>query len=153
MLYIANQKKITCATCRYGKTNCVHVQHLSEFCTKTWSELPGPLQEYAQLLSHVATTCIEQYPDHTCLSRENIPFELSTEMSTELRLPVKERFNMVTDIAELVPCNVSATCGLCQQSCWGDPYIHGDATIVTNNQLFPAKGISEMGGLKVTSRV
>ena len=134
-------RKIACATCRYGKTECVHVQHLSEFCSKTWSELPEPLQEYVQLLSRTFTTSLEQYPDHSCLSRAKIRFEFSSEMSTILRMPIRERFNMLTCVAELVPCNVSAICGHCQQSAWGDPYIHCDATIVTNNQLLPAKGM------------
>lgn len=115
MLYIAHNRKISCATCRFGKTDCVHVQHLSEFCTKNKSELPGALQEYAQLLSHTFATSLEQYPDYSCLSKANIPFELSSEMSTTLQMPIRERFNMLTDVAELVPCNVSAICSHCQR--------------------------------------
>ena len=43
---------------------------------------------------------------------------------------------MLTDVAELVPCNVLAICGHCQQSSWGVPYIHCDATLV---KLLPTK--------------
>ena len=137
VLYIAHDQKITCATCRFGKTNCVHVQYLSEFCIKTESELPGALQVYVQLLSHTPATSLERYSDYACLSRAKIPFELPNEMSITLRMPIRERFNMVNDVAELVPCNVSVICNQCHQSSWGDPYVRGDAKIVTNNQLLP----------------
>ena len=136
-MYIAHDQKITCATCRFGKTNCVHVQYLSEFCIKTESELPGALQVYVQLLSHTPATSLERYSDYACLSRAKIPFELPNEMSITLRMPIRERFNMVNDVAELVPCNVSVICNQCHQSSWGDPYVRGDAKIVTNNQLLP----------------
>lgn len=140
VLYIAHNRKISCATCRFGKTNCVHIQYLSDFCAKAESELPEVLQEYTQLLSQTVAPSLKQYPDYSCLSRAKIPFELSSEMSTILQMPIRERFNIFTNVAELVPCSTSVLCNQCHQTSWGDPYLYCDATVVTINQLLPAKG-------------
>ena len=82
VIYISYNRKITCATCPFDKTHCMHIQYLSDVCTKVTPELPEELQEYTQLLSQTFTPSLKKYPDFSCLLKAKIPFELSNEMST-----------------------------------------------------------------------
>ncbi len=121
VLFISQSERITCATCRYNKTSCTHFQHLVDFLESSKSDLPKILQEYAQLLLPLPTTSFshKRYPDYSCFSHETIPFVLSSEISKMLQMNVRERFNIVNDVAELFPfCNVQQPCRQCNQRCW-----------------------------------
>lgn len=97
VVYIAPNLRITCATCRYGKTNCPHVQHLTDVCTRSELDVPEELQQYARLLSQSLTPSMtKQYSDNRCLSKSKIPFDLPTDLSAVLHLPFSERFNNYT---------------------------------------------------------
>jgi len=71
VVYIATNQKITCATCRFGRTNCIHVQHLSEMISTAMVDLPDVLQEFSTLLSHSIKIepPVKQYPDLSCVSK------------------------------------------------------------------------------------
>ena len=149
VLFIANSEKITCATCRYGKTSCVHVKHLASFCRNFETELPDVLLQYNNLLQLQLTAphliLKKHYPDYSCFSKKKIPFQLSNEMSKVLQMPVNKRFNIITsddddamEYAMLLPNTVS--CGQCNNMSWGEPIFSNKATIVTSNQLIAAKG-------------
>lgn len=137
---VGTNQRITCATCRFGKTDCVHVKHLSDICNDSKLDLPETLQEYAQLLSVTPFISLEKYPDYSCLSKQNIPFDVTLDMSTILKMPVGVRFNMTSSVHELVPRTTSVACPQCQECSWSDPFFHFESTIVTHNQLLPAKG-------------
>lgn len=140
VLYVAPSQKVTCATCRFGKVHCVHIQYLSDLCANTDIDLPEVLKEYAQLLSQIRSPCKKQYSDYSCISKERIPFEITSNMCAALCMPNAERFNMSNNVAQLIPKCTCTVCSHCNQIYWGDPYFSNNATIVTPNQLVQAKG-------------
>ena len=89
VLYVGSNKRVICATCRFGKTNCVHVKHLCDICNESKSDLSETLQQYAQLLSVIPSVSSQKYPDYSCLSKQSIPFELPCHLSSVLRCQLK----------------------------------------------------------------
>lgn len=136
---IVGNRRIACATCHFGKSDCVHVQHLSKLITTVNMELPQTLQQFCSLLSHKMVP-MKQYPHLSCISKCPIPFHLPTHLSAVLQMSVAERYNMCHGVAQLVPQSLSVACIKCSQVSWSDPYFERNAIIVTSNQLISAQG-------------
>ena len=118
VVYIAANQIITCATCRYGKSTCKHVQHLTSHVTDFEKDVPLTLQPFAQQLSQKSVPLTKYIPSLSCISKEKIPFDLPCHLSEVLRMPIKERFCLSdNNIAQLVPPNTN-TCSKCSQSLW-----------------------------------
>ena len=110
---IVSNRRIACATCRFGKSDCVHVQHLSKLITTVNLELPRALQQFCSLLSNEMVP-IKQYPHLSCISKCRIP-------SAVLRMSVAERYSICNGVAQLVPQSLSIACLKCSQIAWSDP--------------------------------
>ena len=140
VVYISTNRVISCATCRFAKTSCVHVEHLLGFITTTESDLPEGLKMFHQVMSaDCAPTLQQHYPDLSCLSSVKIPFVLPTELSVVLTQPIMQRFNISEDMAQLVP-ETSLPCSKCSQRSWTEPHFMCRTLIVTERQLIPANG-------------
>ena len=88
MVYIAHNLAVTCATCRFSKTNCKHIHHLKDIFANPDFELPDMLQQYAKLLLNVLPpTIMKQHQNHSCISNSPIPFDLPINLSAVIRLP------------------------------------------------------------------
>ena len=133
---------ITCATCRYGKTTCQHVNKLIHILNDS-EDLPQVLLPYAEVynqLNKKTLTCKKECPILTCLSTKKTPFHLPPNLSTILSQSVNERFNVTDGIALLYP-DDSEICVCCGQSNWmRDPDMFMSAKVVTTNSFIPAKG-------------
>ena len=140
VVYIAANQAITCVTCRFGKTNCMHVQHLYELINTVESDVPEALQHFAHLLSQTLVPPMKHYPVLSCVSKEKVPFDVPSHLSAVLRMPTEERFSVLNNVAQLVPQNTSIACSKCSQVSWSEPYHDRIATIVTTNQLLQAQG-------------
>ena len=136
---IVGNRRIACATCRFGKSECVHVQHLSKLITAVNLELPQALQQFRSLLSNKMVPT-KQYPHLSCISKCQIPFNLPNHLSAVLRMSVAERYSMCNGVAQLLPQSLSAVCIKCSQVSWSDPCLERNAIIVTSNQLLNAQG-------------
>ena len=149
VIYISAKQIITCSSCHKNQTSCKHVNYLLsviESCNNTQEDLPSTLEPFANLMQSTdpvnesATSDVRTFqPSHT--SRKSIPFCLPESMAKVTCLPYLERFNLIDNVAHLVPTDTDTHCPKCVQAMWtSDVYFDHNATIVTNNQLFKAKG-------------
>ncbi len=147
VIYISAKQIITCSSCHRNQTSCKHVNYLLsviESCSSTHEDVPGALELFASLMQstdHDSTISdVRTYqPSHT--SRKSIPFCLPENLTKVICLPYFERFNFVDDVAHLVPTDTDNQCPKCTQAMWtSDVYFDRNATVVTSNQLFKAKG-------------
>ena len=142
MVYIAHNLAVTCATCRFSKTNCKHIHHLKDIFANPDFELPDMLQQYAKLILNVLPpTIMKQHQNHSCISNSPIPFDLPINLSAVIRLPHEVRFSMCNGVAELVPPCGSEVCSICCRTSWSEPFFKQEATIITTNLLLPARGM------------
>lgn len=80
VVHISTNQQITCATCRYAKANCEHVQYLLEFVKTTESDIPDGLKLFTQAISFNRVPRVKKYgPNLTCLSNMKIPFILPSQ--------------------------------------------------------------------------
>ena len=144
VLYIATNQKITCATCRFGRSNCMHVQHLSKAITTLSLDLPDALKQFSTQLLHTIKIKppMKQYPDLSCVSQKVIPFDLPTQLSAVFHMSLQERYSISNSVAQLVPQSLSTACMKCNEINWSDPYLEQSAVIITNIQLLKAQGKS-----------
>ena len=143
-MHISTNYQIACLTCRYGKTNCDHVQHLLGF-VRSESDLPDDLKLFSQAVSQTSVPRPKKcYPDLTCLSKQKIPFVLPPELSAVLSMPPVERFlTGSNNVAKLVP-DASVPCSECFKMSWSEPYLSCTSLIVTERQLLQAHGMQKM---------
>ena len=120
VLYITDTDEIVCSTCKYNKSDCAHKSHLASFCNDyVKAELPDSLQRYSELLFHDSSPrSIKKYPDYSCLSKQEIPFKLTSELSKILQIPFEERvsYSKIEDMAHLRPDTI-VSCE-CDQGEW-----------------------------------
>lgn len=147
VVYISAKQIITCSSCHKNQTSCKHVNCLLsviESCSNTQEDLPNALELFADLVHskdlESTTSDVHTFqPSHT--SRKSIPFCLPESLTKVTSLPYLERFNLVDNVAHLIPTDTDTHCPKCVQAMWtSDVYFDHNATIVTNNQLFKAKG-------------
>lgn len=147
VIYISAKQIITCSSCHKNQTSCKHVNYLLsviESCCNTQEDLPSALELFADLTQskdlESTTSDVRTFqPSHT--SHKSIPFCLPESLTKITCLPYLERFNLVAEVAHLVPTDTDTRCPKCVQAMWSsDVYFDHNATIVTNNQLFKAKG-------------
>ena len=147
VIYVSAKQIITCSSCHRNQTSCKHVNYLLsviESCSSTHEDIPSALELFTSLMQSTdresTTSDVRTYqPSHT--SRKSIPFCLPESLTKVICLPYFERFNFVDDVAHLVPTDTDTQCPKCAQAMWtSDAYFDHNATIVTNNQLFKAKG-------------
>lgn len=140
VIYIAHNLAVTCATCRFSKTNCKHIQHFKDICANPDFELPDTLQQYLKLLLNALPPSMTQYQHQACISNSPIPFDLPINLSAVIQLPYEIRFTMSNGVAKLVP-PYGSVCSICGQAFMTEPFFKQEATIVTNNLLLPARGM------------
>lgn len=152
IVYISSSLDITCATCRFGKTSCKHIKHLSSVITdeQMQPELPDSLQTFSSVLKQSVNltrlnlvTAKHGNPRYTipCISTKQIPFTIPSHLSVVLTLQsLSERFNISDNVASLIPEDTSSPCQHCAQASWDSPICDLNSVIVTGNQLIRAKG-------------
>ena len=147
VLYISNKQRVMCSSslCHYNKLACKHIEQLLaviDGCVSSQEDIPSPLLPFAILLhsKDAASTSLSasicQSPHR---SWRNIPFSVPGWLSHVLCLPYADRFIIVDGVAQLTPTSTCSNCSTCSQCVW-NAVLHYDATIVTFNQIFKAKG-------------
>ena len=148
VLCISNKQKVMCSSssCHHSQITCRHIQQLLtviESCLTSQEDVLSALLPFATLLQSrglvptLSDTPTFQ-PSHR--SRRNIPFNLPDYLSNVLCVSYADRFRLVDGVAQLTPNDLESICCNCSQSAWGNAVFDYDATIVTSNQLFKAKG-------------
>ena len=140
---------VMCTTCKYGRSSCQHVSHLtamiSDLCAE---ELPSYLENFRRHLAPLdnpSTTTQSQIA--SCVSTKKIPFNLPTHMLSIVKESATSRYSLdnlgVAHLAPLVESNVACSeCGGCSWS--EDAYLIASCFLVTLQGLYPAKGQSIM---------
>ena len=140
VVHISASGIITCATCRYGKTSCLHVHKLTQVLSDFPSEeIPLVLLPYVHALNSDKVTPKIKYSTLSCVSNQKTPFHLTQSMCEIIAQPISERFNFVDGNALLHP-NNSSTCSSCGLSNWIEDCNFVTAKLVTTNSFIPAKG-------------
>lgn len=144
VVFISTSGIITCATCRYGKSSCQHVQKLYLILTEHDDEdtIPEVLLPYAsaynRLQGHNKIALKKKYPILKCISTKKTPFDLPPHLHSILSKQSSERFNIIDGVALLHPDYSSVCCG-CGRSNWIED-VPSSAIIVTSNSFVPATG-------------
>ena len=113
------EKGILCATCRFNKRGCPHVVRL----ISSISDLQPDIPEFLIPLSR-ALSCVEAkgHRDHSLsslLSSRPIPFKFTPAISSALKLPFLERFQIVEGICHLSERSHDVhSCSICGHSEW-----------------------------------
>ena len=131
---------IICATCRYDRFHCVHVRYITDHVRN--DNIPETLEQFASQLNLEAKKPTKEQSS-SLQSSKKIPFELPSEMAGVLKQPFSQRFKM----DEGGVCHLRDDDSLCSQcgfSAWYENGSSADTVIITRNQLFPAKGISQL---------
>ena len=131
VVHLSASKIITCATCRYGKTSCLHVHKLTQVLSKfATEEVPLILLPYTHALNSDAITPKKKYSTLTCVSTQKTPFHLPQGMCAIIAKTISERFNFADGTALLHPDNNSSACSSCGLSNWIE-----DSAFVKNAKL------------------
>ena len=109
---------ITCATCRYGKSNCTHVQHVISTITNDPDDIPESLFRLASCMKHEQRKNPAATPP-TLQSWKKISFSVPQHLAAIMHQPIKERFHVDNGVCHLT-----------------------DATVITQNSILPAKGMN-----------
>ena len=140
VVYMSTNAVITCATCRYGKTACQHVQKLHQILKNHDDDATTPvvLLPYADAYSRIQNCTPKKYPILKCISTKKTPFDLPPHLCSILSKESSERFNIINGVALLHPDHSLVCCG-CGLSNWIEDAA-ASAKIVTLNSFIPAAG-------------
>lgn len=144
VVFMSTNAVITCATCRYGKTTCQHVQKLYQILNDHDNDdtTPEVLLPYADAYNRLQTethTPKKKYPILKYISTEKTPFDLPPHLCSIISKQSSARFNVVDGVALLHP-HLSLVCCGCGLSNWIKD-VATSAKIVTLNSFIPATGI------------
>ena len=129
MVCISN-KKITCSTCKYGRSSCVHVNYLLQ----NIHSYPS-LSVFRDVLQMPPVAPITSTQSRTS---KRIPFHPSSQQQVVMKQQYSLRYNITEGIAKLIPEAVNP-CPIC--GCCAFKVVHvRDATIVSSTHLHLAKG-------------
>ena len=152
VIYIAENKILKCATCRFGSSTCEHVAYLKSMLENIESlpSLHNLLSYFVSNLkfsvsinekSVVAPSLYKLSP--SCLSLKPLPFSNDAHQHEILGLPYQERFNICDGTSLLKPDLLSLPCVKCGNLNWSkeDLLKFEDAVIITLTQMIPTKGM------------
>ena len=130
---------ITCATCRYGKSNCTHVQHVISTITNDPDDIPESLFRLASCMKHEQRKNPAATPP-TLQSWKKISFSVPQHLAAIMQQPIKERFHVDNGVCHLRE-DDNTPCSKCGNISWNDNEIT-DTTVITQNSILPAKGMN-----------
>lgn len=134
------EKGILCATCQFNKRGCPHVVKLISSINDLQPDIPGFLIPLSRALSCVEAKEHRDRSLASLLSSRPIPFKFTPAVSSVLKLPFSERFQIVEGICHLsehghdVP-----SCSICGHSEW-DTGRPKSTILVTQQQTLASCG-------------
>lgn len=129
---------ILCTTCRFNKRTCPHVTRVVSAIEESQADLPEFLLPLSLCLKSTKSGANKSPPLASLQSTKLIPFVVPPSLAQVLTSPFSERFGIVNGVCYLSD-RCSSTCSLCGAIMLEMESSH--STVVTQNQVLPAKGI------------
>lgn len=131
-----------CATCTFGKSNCVHVNYVLSLAKQEsdLSALPRKFLQGLQEPLRVPSLDAPGTSTSACLSSAPVPFNLNEAQQEVIRMPFSQRLNIVDGTSILLP-DTCPPCSMCGSKAWSEEVcFERESRILTFNQLIPARG-------------
>ena len=128
---------VKCVTCRFGSRACKHVEHVRKIFS-TDDSLSPALQKFSEALNTRCRT--EAQPiSQPIPSSSSIPVRFSDEQKMIMKQSNESRLSVKDGISHLIP-DQCIVCTHCQFICWSSPVFVRDCSVITEKDIFSAKG-------------
>ena len=130
---------VKCVTCRFGARSCKHVEHVKKLIDS--DNYPSSLLEkFANALTKACSSKIKTYT--ACQSSTAIPVHFSKEQQTVMKQSNVVRLEVKDGVSHLTP-EDTTTCTDCGASNWSSLVCIRQCSVITEKELFSAKGLCE----------
>lgn len=110
---------IVCATCKYGKSTCHHVQRvLSGISCSDEEDIPHVLLPFLPARNKNPKKQMEILP--SCISKQRISFKIMPSLAAIMKQPVEQRLNIQNSVCHLKPTSDNTACSKCGCCNWSD---------------------------------